>query len=289
MFQEGNDIYTKLVFFFIVTPFVIIKFSISNFLLTTILSSVISILSYNFKFLNFRGTVAIFLLAMVIFGLGGWKWTIPILVFFVLSSLISKLKRKNLAIAEKYIEKSTPRNHIQVFANGGIGGILVILNYFFPSELFYIVFVSSIAAVCADTWSTEIGTFKQAVTVNILSFKEVQQGISGGVSFPGTIGGVLGASIIAASSLLWLGLKHINYVIFIIFAGMIGNLFDSILGASLQAKYKCNVCSKITERSFHCGQNSLLIKGFKIINNDVVNFATAAIGGLFGFLFIQIF
>ena len=287
MFQEGS-IYTKLVFLSIAAPFIIIKSSISDFLLTIILSSLISISSYKFKFLNFRGTLAIFLLASVIFGLGGWKWTVPLLVFFVLSSLISKLKRKTPSVTEIYIEKSMPRNGIQVLANGGIGGILVILNYFFPSELFYIVFVSSVAAVCADTWSTEIGTFKQSATVNILSFKEIQQGASGGISIPGTIGGVLGASIIAASSLMWLGLKHINYIIFIIFAGIVGNLFDSILGASLQAKYKCNVCSKITERNFHCGQNSILIKGFKIINNDMVNFATAAMGGLFGFLFIQI-
>jgi uncharacterized protein (TIGR00297 family) len=288
MFQEGNGIYTKVVFLILI-PFAIIKFSITNFLFTIILSSLISILSFKFKFLNTGGTIAIFLLAMVIFGLGGWKWTVPILVFFLFSSLLSKLKGNKPAIAEKYIEKSTPRNHIQVLANGGAGGILVILNYFFPLELFYVVFVSSIAAVCADTWSTEIGTFKQAATVNILSFKKIQQGMSGGISFPGTIGGVLGASIIAFSSLLWLGLKHINYVIFIIFAGIIGNLFDSILGASLQAKYKCNICSIITEKSFHCGQNSLLIKGFNIINNDVVNFATAAVGGLFGYLFIQIF
>jgi uncharacterized protein (TIGR00297 family) len=288
MLPEGNDIYTKLVFL-VASPFIIIKSSISDFLLTIILSSLISILSYKFKLLNFRGTIAIFSLAFFIFGLGGWKWTIPILVFFLSSSLLSNLKGKAPSAAGQYNGKSAPRNDIQVLANGGIAGILVILNYFFPSELFYVVFVSSVAAVCADTWSTETGTFKQTATVNILSFKKIQQGMSGGISFPGTIGGMLGASIVAVSSLLWLGLKHINYIIFIIFAGIIGNLFDSILGASLQAKYRCNLCSEITERSFHCGQNSSLIKGFKIINNDVVNFATAAVGGLFGFLFIQIF
>jgi uncharacterized protein (TIGR00297 family) len=261
----------------------------NNFLLALFFSAIISFLSYRFKFLNYNGTIAVFVLAAIIFGFGGWKWTIPILAFFLLSSLISKVKKQNNGNFKSYIDKTGKRDHIQVIANGGLGGILVILNYFFPSELFYFVFVSSVAAVCSDTWSTEIGTFSQAVTLNILTFKIVQQGISGGISLIGTLGGILGAAAIALSSIFWISAKHLNYIFFIIFAGIIGNLFDSIIGASIQAKYKCDVCSKITEKIYHCSKKASLIKGIKWINNDMVNFATAIIGGLFGFLFLEIF
>ncbi len=287
--QERNNIQILLSFILLVVPISFAESSIFYYLLTFFLSSAISVLSYKLKFLNLKGTFAIFVLAMVIFGLGGLNWTIPILVFFIFSSLISKIRRKNFEINSKYTETHSPRDHMQVLANGGFGGILVILNYFLPSEFFYFAFVSSIAAVCADTWSTEIGTITQAATVNILTFKVVQQGTSGGVSITGTIGGIIGATLITLSSLLWINVKHFYYVIFIIFAGIIGNLFDSVLGASVQAKYKCTVCSNVIEKPFHCKEAALLIKGFKWINNDVVNFATAVIGGLFGFLFIEIF
>ena len=265
------------------------KLSASYIILTLILALMISILSYRLKFLNLSGTLAIFFLAAVIFGLGGVKWTIPILVFFIFSSLLSKIKRRNPGIEGKHIEKYSPRNHIQVLANGVFGGLLVILNFFFPSQLFYVSFVSSIAAVCADTWSTEIGIMTKSKTVDILSFKIVEKGVSGGVSLAGTLGGITGASVIALSSVFWLNVKNFYYIIFIIFAGIVGNLSDSILGASLQVKYKCSVCSEIVEKPVHCEQSALLIKGFKWINNDIVNLATAVIGGLFGFLFIEIF
>jgi uncharacterized protein (TIGR00297 family) len=289
MIQEGNNIKILLFLIILYIPDLIEKSAFSYFALTLALSFIISFLSYKLRFLSLKGAFAIFLLASIIFGLGGLKWTIPILVFFIFSSLLSRMKRRNFETSGRLLEKYSPRNHKQVFANGGFGGLLVILNFFFPSQLFYISFVSSIAAVCADTWATEVGTTFKAKTVDILSFKIVEQGISGGISFTGTFAGLTGAAVIAVSSIFWLNMKHFYYIIFIIFAGIIGNFSDSILGSSVQAKYKCTECFQTVENSFHCGKPAVLTKGFKYINNDVVNFATAVIGGLFGFLFIEIF
>ncbi len=262
---------------------------IKNIFIAILLSSIISFLSYKFKLLNYSGTISLFILAVIIYGFGSWKWTVPILTFFIFSSLISKVKKSNNINLGNNNEKSSTRNHIQVLANGGVGAILVTLNYFFPSELFYFAFVSSIAAVCSDTWSTEIGTMYRTTAINILTFKRVQQGISGGISLIGTLGGVLGAIIISLSSMFWISSRNFTYLFFIIFAGIIGNIFDSIIGASIQAKYKCIVCSKFIEKSFHCNQAAELKKGFKYINNDMVNLAAAITGGFFGILFIEIF
>ena len=285
MEKERNSIIILPLFILMIIPVSFDKSAVTYYLLTLFLSLIISILSYYLKFLTLKGAFAIFLLALVIFGLGGINWTIPILVFFVFSSLLSRIKRKSLRFSGEH----SPRNHLQVFANGGFGGILVIINFFFPSQLFYICFVSSIAAVCADTWSTEIGTIINTKTVDVLSFKIVEQGISGGISFAGTLAGAVGATVIALSSIFWLNVKNFYYLIFIIFAGIVGNFSDSILGSAVQAKYKCIVCSEIIEKPFHCSRTAALIKGFKWMNNDVVNFAAAVIGGLFGFLFMEIF
>lgn len=55
-----------------------------------VLAFMIITLSYFFKFLSFSGFAMTFLLATSIFGLGGIKWTVPILLFFLLSSILSK-------------------------------------------------------------------------------------------------------------------------------------------------------------------------------------------------------
>ncbi|HSP88700.1 MAG TPA: DUF92 domain-containing protein, partial [Ignavibacteriaceae bacterium] len=241
------------------------------------------------KLLTISGSVSTFLLALVVYTLGNLKWTLPIVTFFVLSSLLSKIRKNKNEEVEKYFEKSDQRDFFQVLANGGLGGILVSLNYFYPSKIFYLIYLSLLAAVCADTWSTEIGTLFKTKTIDILSFKEITQGMSGGISFPGILAAIAGAFVIAATSLPWLESNYKINIIIITLAGFIGSLVDSVLGSSLQAQFKCNVCNTITERKFHCDKETDLVKGKTWINNDVVNFGTGISGGIFSIILYDVF
>jgi uncharacterized membrane protein len=64
-------------------------------------------------------------------------------------------------------------------------------------------------------------------------------------------------------------------------SGLIGAFFDSLLGASVQRMYLCGVCNKETEQStHHCGSQSLKMRGWSWIDNDVVNFISSAAGAL---------
>lgn len=256
-----------------------------NFLAAFILASIIAILSFNLKFLTREGSLAQFILAILIFGFGGLKWALPIVAFFFLSSILTIVRTKKNKSVETYFEKPGQRDQYQVLANGGIGGLLVLLSQFIKPELLYYIYVSSLASVCADTWATEIGTMWKAKTVSILSFNEEEQGTSGGISLNGMLGSLLGAVIISLSSLYWIGLDKLNYLFIIASAGFLGSIADSILGASVQAQFNCSVCGKITEKKIHCLKNASKIKGFYWINNDVVNFVTSLIGGFFFFLF----
>ena len=253
----------------------------SYFSITIIIALIISVISFRAKLLTMEGNIAQFILAALIFGLGGIKWSVPILTFFFLSSILSKIRKNKNADVEKFFEKSGQRDHWQVIANGGIGGILVIINFLHSSELLYMIYVSSIAAVCADTWATEIGTLKKTKTFNILNLKTVEQGSSGGISFVGTMGSVLGAFIIPVSSVSFLGKNYFYWILAVTVSGLLGSLTDSVLGASLQAQFYCSICGKITEHKIHCGKTSSLKKGFYRINNDVVNFITSCAGGAF--------
>ncbi len=261
---------------------------VSNFTIGSAIALVIVVISYYVRFLTLSGSTATFLLASFIFGFGGLKWSIPIMAFFILSSILSKIRKKVNDDVEKYFEKSGVRDHWQVVANGGIGGVLVILNLIYPSELFYFIYVSSLAAVCADTWATEIGTMYKTKTYNILTFKLIDQGVSGGISLVGTLGGMLGAMIIAFSGLYWIEINNIYFVLFIIISGVSGSIFDSILGATIQAQFECEICGKLTEKEFHCNKITTHKRGFNWLNNDFVNLLAGIGGGIFILLFKEL-
>ncbi len=231
------------------------------------------------------GSIAQFVLAFLIFGLGGIKWTVPIITFFLTASLLSKLRVKKNSAVDNFFEKSGERDYLQVLANGGIGGMLVVLAQFYKPELLFAVYVSSLSAVCADTFATEIGTLKKLMPVNILTLRKVEQGTSGGISLPGTAGAILGAFIIPISSLSWISTNLIFFVVSATAAGFLGSIVDSILGASVQAQFKCGVCNKITEKKNHCGYSTSLCKGYSWINNDTVNFIASLSGCIFFILF----
>ncbi|HVO72824.1 MAG TPA: DUF92 domain-containing protein [Ignavibacteriaceae bacterium] len=258
-----------------------------NFIAGIIFAAAVSIASIILEFLTLSGSIAAFIIAVPIFGFGGIKWSAPILTFFILSSLLSKHRESRNPGLKDLSVKSDRRDHVQVLANGGTAGVLIIINQiFFQSrpELIYFLFVSSIAAACADTWGTETGTFFKKRTVDILNFKVVAPGSSGGISMPGTLGAAAGALIIALSSLFWIRQNIFNNIFLITAAGFLGSIVDSVLGASVQRKNICTICRKITERAEHCGVAVRNYSGFKWISNDVVNLCCSVSGALFTLL-----
>ncbi|HWP81482.1 MAG TPA: DUF92 domain-containing protein [Bacteroidota bacterium] len=233
-------------------------------------------LSFYGGLLTASGSVATFILASIIFGIGGWKWTVPVLAFFVLSSLLSRVGRERKREFDSVFEKTGRRDHAQVAANGGVAGIIVLLAYLHGSEEFYPLYLASIAAVTADTWGTEIGLLSSGRPIELPSFKPVAPGTNGGVTSIGIVGAMLGALVIAAVSLLWesnwklLGLVALS--------GFMGSIVDTLLGGTLQARYRCVVCGTIVERKEHHDQPTEFIGGLRWVTNDVVNWACALSG-----------
>jgi uncharacterized protein (TIGR00297 family) len=261
--------------------------SILQFFWGMLFGMIFAFFSYKVKFLSASGSIMTFILATFIFGFGGWAWTIPILTFFILSSLLSKFGKSD---NKKIFEKGSQRDHLQVLANGGIAGVLIISYIFYPFHTFYLFYLGALAAATADTWATEIGMMIGQEPRLISNFKHVSSGTSGGITLAGTTGALTGAFILAMSG-VWFVEQHRLTLIFIItLSGLLGSLFDSLLGATLQVQYKCNNCHKITEKKWHCeSNNTIIISGVTWINNDMVNFFTTISGSIFVLIFYHLF
>ncbi|MCF7827081.1 MAG: DUF92 domain-containing protein [Candidatus Marinimicrobia bacterium] len=244
--------------------------------------------AFKLKSLSISGGFGAFLLGVFMFGMGGWHTMLPLIGFFVLSSILSKMADRQ---SKKDIisSKGSQRDIVQVYANGGIPLIFTIAWYLsnYSIDWLYWAFLASLASATADTWESEIGSFSKPLPINILTWKSVPKGFSGGISFLGTFGGLLGAAMIAfIAGIMGFIQWEMELVVLIIFAGFMGSIVDSILGASIQAKFKCEVCGKATERLSHCHEETTHISGFLWLDNDWVNVAGSLSGGL---IFILIY
>lgn len=255
----------------------------NRFTAGVLLSLLIAVTSYYFRFLTASGSVAAFLLASIIYGLGGWQWTVPILTFFILSSLLSKAGKKRKEQFEHLFEKTGVRDWGQVAANGSVAGILIIVQYALPNTNLYPAFLGAIAAVTADTWGTEIGIWRGGKTILLPRFKVVEPGTNGGISLAGFIGGAAGAFVISMSAFPWE--SEIRMLLVITLSGTAGSLLDSLLGGKVQSIYRCIICYKHTERKLHCGSATVFIKGIRWITNDLVNWICALAGALAAWVF----
>lgn len=251
---------------------------------------VISLGSLKLGFLSKSGAIAACLLGTIVFGLGGFSWAVVLMGFFISSSILSKLfKRRKKDLDEKF-SKGSKRDAWQVWANGGIAGIFVILHAFFPESTWtWLAFGGVMAAVNADTWATELGVLSKQKPINLVTGRTVDRGASGGISALGTFAAFLAAFFIGALVVLFWpnslqdlsGTDPWMILIGITAAGVFGSLVDSFLGATIQAIYYCPACDKETEKypQHSCETKTNFLRGWTWFNNDVVNTVCALVGG----------
>ena len=251
-----------------------------------ILAIIISYLAYRAHSLNKSGALTATLIGTVIFGIGGWQWAILLLTFFITSSALSRsFRNRKQALREKY-SKGHERDAGQVLGNGAMAALFAGFHAFYPESMIpWIGFAASLAAVNADTWGTELGVLNPTPPHLITDLKKrVEKGTSGGISLFGTFASLLGSSVIALLAVLLspTGTLTTAHWLLITFAGLAGSLFDSLLGATVQAMYYCPTDKKETERHpLHtCGTETVHLRGWKWLNNDWVNFACGAFGAL---------
>jgi uncharacterized protein (TIGR00297 family) len=256
-----------------------------------LLALIIAFAARKARSLSRSGAIAAAFTGTVIFGIGGWEWALLLLTFFITSSALSRaFKKRKQGLDEKF-SKGHERDAGQVFGNGGIATFFAALHFFFPeSPIPWVGFAASLAAVNADTWATELGVLSPHPPRMITNLKRiVEKGTSGGISLVGTLASLAGSALIAFfASLLT---DNWSLLPLITVSGLVGSLFDSLLGGTVQAMYYCPNDKKETEKHpvHTCGTETVHIRGWKWLDNDRVNFACGAMGVMAALVTLSIF
>jgi uncharacterized protein (TIGR00297 family) len=249
-------------------------------LLAAAFSTLISALGYRRGSLSRSGAAGGLLVGTLTFGFGGWIWGVLLAVFFISSSLLSHFKEAEKQLAAEKFDKGHRRDFAQAMANGGIGALIALLNTLFPSDYWFPLFVGVMSTVNADTWATELGTLSKRPPRLITTGRPVAVGTSGGVSPLGTFVSLVGGLLVGAmAGLLQRRSRPLPLAVTGAIAGLVGSLFDSLLGATVQQIYYCDTCHKDTERRLHkCGNPTRPLRGWSWLNNDLVNLFASLVG-----------
>ena len=277
---------------------------LSRLVIGLLLSAAIGLLAYRRNSLAPSGVAGAILVGTLIFGFGGWTWGLVLISFFVSSSLLSHYRQADkIALAEKFA-KGERRDLGQVLANGGLGALLALAVYFLldlqgqaragnPLYIYLtLAFFGAMASVNADTWATELGVLARETPRLITTGRPVPPGTSGAITRYGTLAALTGAAFIGVAAFVLIQLASLAtsgallladlpIVAIAAAAGLVGSLFDSLLGATVQRIYWCDHCEKETERQVHsCGARTRPLRGWGWMNNDMVNFVSSLVGGL---------
>ncbi len=250
------------------------------------LSLAITLISYKLRAVSLSGAIGMAAIGTIVFGLGGIVFAVPLIFFFVSSSILTAVKTAGKQTALMVSQKTGPRDIYQVMANGGIGAIAVIIYFISGDIIWFFPYLASLCEATSDTWGTEIGTLHPDSPVSIMTFKRVEPGQSGGITVLETLGAIAGTLFTmlvawSVSPLLrdlspvdaraWLAATN---------CGLVGSFLDSVCGASIQAQYRCQDCGQLVERKSHCNLPATHVRGIKFVGNDLVNFASTSFAAI---------
>ncbi|MCJ7635306.1 DUF92 domain-containing protein [Candidatus Bathyarchaeota archaeon] len=233
------------------------------------------------RVLDVAGTVTALLVGSIILFLGGVQWFALLLMFLFVATTATRYKleqKRRLGLAEG---QTGTRSWPNVVANGAFSATLAVAYWATSLRPLGFAYLGAISTSMSDTLATELGLLNPYAPRLITNLHEkVPTGTSGGISLYGEVASFMGAGVVSITALLLgFGGSQSSIVFFSgLIGGLLGSTFDSLLGATVQATYMCQVCNKKVEKPLHCEQKAALYTGLRFMDNNAVNFLSTICG-----------
>jgi uncharacterized protein (TIGR00297 family) len=232
------------------------------------------------KALDFAGTLAGLTVGSAILFFGGWEWFLLLLTFFVVAGLSTRFRfeqKRRMGFSEGL---GGTRGWKNVLANGGLCAVFAVAYGMSSYRPFLWAYIGAVSTSMADTLATEFGLLNPYEPRLITDLgRTVPAGTSGGVSLYGEAASLLGSTMLSAVAwFVGFGSKGSIVPILGLASGFLGSSFDSLLGATIQVRFACQVCGRTVEKQVHCGRTALPVSGVRFMDNNVVNFLATLFG-----------
>lgn len=185
--------------------------------------------AYRTRSLDFFGTVAALLAALLILHFESLRWFALLLLFFAIGTFSTKF-------CSRTKEKLGLGHEVRGWRNVVANGLVAVAGAYLHS---FPVYAGAIAAVTADTLSCEIGELSKTRPRMVTTFRPAKPGTNGAVSLLGEAAALLAGLVIGGSAVL-LGFGSVNLLIASVAAALVGTNLDSFLGATLERPGQLN-------------------------------------------------
>lgn len=219
----------------------------------TAFCAAMAVAAYVRKIFDLSGSIASFIVGMVIGLCGDVLWLLLLLVFLVTSFGATKYRfewKKSEGFQEGTKGERSWRN---VAANGAVPTLIALFSYvaeaadpggsLFQKDIASYLFVSAIAVAASDTAASEIGIVDPRVYM-ITTFERTKRGTDGGVSLTGQLAAFIAAAYTSVVAYLIFAIFNESLLagpatVFVpMLCGFLGCQIDSVIGATLERDHR---------------------------------------------------
>ncbi|MHB8653451.1 MAG: DUF92 domain-containing protein [Terriglobia bacterium] len=198
-----------------------------------------ALLALAMKWANRSGAAMGFVLGVAIYLGYGYKSFLILLAFILMGSVATRIgyaKKAARGVAEGRGGARSWREALANLLAPAFFAMLAITT--FNQAVFLLALVAALAEAAGDTVSSEIGQWISGRAYLITTFREVPPGENGGVSLAGSAAGFAASAMVVglALGLGLCGLRPIAGAGIALAAAVAGNLFDSLLGATVERR-----------------------------------------------------
>lgn len=252
---------------------------VSEIELSLVIFIVLFFICFFLKVMTYRGSIISAFLGASFFYIGGFTVCLYLTALYLLIIAIHLIKKVKKVKRDNIVKKHGKKDAIQVLANGFVSLIFIYLFLIFSEKLLLVISLISFSNSFVDSLASDIGSMSKKKPYDIFKRKFVEPGTSGGMSILGTTSAFVASIIFGISIYVIVPTKPLVILIGVISMNLCC-FVDTVLGSTLQVKYKCEVCGLVTEKEVCCDHKLKTYSGYKFFNNDSVNFLCSCLSGI---------